>query len=67
VKSYTILLLKKIQTLTINQYHIINTCCDLNDKIVAYVKKNKVNIDFLAILKDIRNSCSKLLFDFNPK
>jgi hypothetical protein len=67
VKSYIIMLLKKIQLMTINQYHIINTCCDLNDKIMNFVKNNKVNIDFLAIFKDIRNSCSKLLFDYNPK
>ena len=67
IRNYTIMLLKKNQMSSINQYNIINTCCDLNDKIMDYVKKNKVNFDFLSILKDMRNSCSKLLFEYNPK
>lgn len=33
IKKYLIVLLKKVQHLTLNQYHIINICCDLNEKI----------------------------------
>jgi hypothetical protein len=33
IKKYMIVMLKKVQHLTINQYHIINICCDLNEKI----------------------------------
>ena len=33
LKKYMIVLLKKVQHLTINQFNIINICCDLNEKI----------------------------------
>lgn len=70
VKSYITLILDRIQYLKNNQYDIINSCCDLNSKIMNYTKSpnsNKIDIDFLSILKDVRNTCSKLLLDLNPK
>ena len=36
IKKYMIVLLKKVQHLTINQYHIINISCDLNEKIQVF-------------------------------
>jgi hypothetical protein len=67
VKHYTIMLFQKIQLMAINQYNVINTTCELNDKITNFSKNNKISFDFINLLKDIRNACSKLLFDYNPK
>jgi predicted nuclease with TOPRIM domain len=37
IQKYLVVLLRKVQHLTLNQYHIINICCDLNEKIqVSY-------------------------------
>ena len=67
IRGYIEMLLNKIQMMSVNQYNVINTCCELNDKVRAFLKNNKVSIDFLGILKDIRNICTKMLFDYNPK
>jgi len=67
IKYYVVTLLKKIQMMSINQYNIINTCCDLNDKIMIHTKNKKVDFQFIPIMTEIRNACSKLLFDYNPK
>jgi DNA repair exonuclease SbcCD ATPase subunit len=67
IKYYVITLLKKIQMMSINQYNIINTCCELNDKIINHTKNKKVDFQFYPIMTEIRNACSKLLFDYNPK
>jgi len=32
IKSYIVMLLRKNESLVLNEYHIINLCCDLNDK-----------------------------------
>lgn len=68
IKKYTISLLKKIQNLTINQYHIINNCCEINYKLTELCEKNRsLAYEFQDFIDDIKNKCSKLLFDCNPK
>ena len=66
IKDYTISLLKKIQILSLNQYYIINECCDLNERLKIIAKKNFAGVEVLTVLRDIKNSCAKLLKDFNP-
>jgi hypothetical protein len=66
IKEYVIMLLKKIDILSINHFNIINSCCDLNDKVQEIFQKNKSNKNSCSILNDIKNSCAKLLFEFNP-
>jgi hypothetical protein len=65
IKEYVIMLLKKIDILYINQFNIINTCCDLNDKCQELFYHNKSKI-CTSLLNDIKNNCAKLLFDYNP-
>lgn len=61
VKQYIVFLLHKIDLLSINQFNIINTCCDLYDKL----PKN-YNSDWSSIINEVKNCCAKLLFEFNP-
>lgn len=68
IKNYTITLLKKIQSLTINQYHIINNCCEINYKITELCERNRsFDYEFKDFVEGIRNICAKLLYELNPK
>lgn len=66
IRSYLLTLLNKIQVMSINQYNLINTCCDLNDRVRDHLKKNKMT-ELKNIFTDIKNTCTKMLFDFSPK
>jgi len=37
IKSYIIMLLRKNESLVLNEYHIINLCCNLNDKMKVII------------------------------
>ena len=62
------MLLKKNESLVLNEYHVINLCCDLNDKMKDFFKKVKESDKnvFGKLMHEIRNCCSKLMFDHNP-
>jgi len=68
IKNYTITLLKKIQNLTINQFHIINNCCEINYKITELCERDRgLEYEFRDYIEGIRNICAKLLYELNPK
>ena len=68
VKNYTITLLKKIQSLTINQYHIINNCCEINFKLTELCERDRsFEFEFKDYIQGIKNICAKLLYELNPK
>ncbi len=68
IKNYTVSLLKKIQSLTINQYHIINNCCEINYKLTELCERDRgLEYEFRDYIEGIKNICSKLLYELNPK
>jgi chromosome segregation ATPase len=69
LKEYILMLLKKNQYLMVNQYSIIGICLNMNQKIVEFTKSTGRRIDqeYLNMINEIKNFCSILLIEYNPK